>query len=466
MGDTLEIFGQTYTDVAGIKAYDDNGNLITYTRDGSGRIIITDTIDAAGGTIRQINAQTLEDIERDDLTVPKDVDIIDYDGRLLYSYTAEEFLELSALPANPTNPGLVAQGWNWTLADAKAFVGQYGALVIGQSYTTDDGTTKIYVTIPGDFARLRRGFILCINLDTTNYSGTTYTVDWGDNTDIDVVTTGTQTPTHYYESPGKYVIRINVVYGKINLGYYGANHGLCYNSFPEKITVDKVEIGDGAQAFARQAFIDLIHMKSVSIPITCTGIDQTTSSTMFNSYKLTGLVFPTGFVGRDKMMFSSGTSPSLKYVSLPKSTTRFMMEAYPRNLRKFIMYSQEPTTITHSGMHLYDCTSLTHFIVPGTYTTINGDTCRSSYIKKLIIPATVTSIAANAFAYNGMLEEIHLLPTTPPTLANISAFNSQNSDTNTCIFYVPYSANHSILEAYQTATNWSTFASKMQEEPQ
>ena len=32
--------------------------------------------------------------------------------------------------------------------------------------------------------------------------------------------------------------------------------------------------------------------------------------------------------------------------------------------------------------------------------------------------------------------------------------------------YVPYSSDHSILEAYKTATNWSTYASLMVEEPQ
>ena len=35
-----------------------------------------------------------------------------------------------------------------------------------------------------------------------------------------------------------------------------------------------------------------------------------------------------------------------------------------------------------------------------------------------------------------------------------------------CIIYVPYSADHSILESYKTASNWSTYASYMQEEPQ
>jgi len=49
----------------------------------------------------------------------KDVNFIDYDGTILYSYTAQEAQALEALPANPTHAGLTAQGWNWTLAQIK-----------------------------------------------------------------------------------------------------------------------------------------------------------------------------------------------------------------------------------------------------------------------------------------------------------------------------------------------------------
>jgi len=56
------------------------------------------------------------------------------------------------------------------------------------------------------------------------------------------------------------------------------------------------------------------------------------------------------------------------------------------------------------------------------------------------------------------MAKYHLLPTTPPTLSSANAFNGIPSD---CIIYVPVGS----LEAYQTATNWSTYASKMREEP-
>ena len=46
----------------------------------------------------------------------KDVNFFDYDGTLLYSYTAAEAGELSALPALPLHSGLTATGWTHTLS--------------------------------------------------------------------------------------------------------------------------------------------------------------------------------------------------------------------------------------------------------------------------------------------------------------------------------------------------------------
>lgn len=42
MADTLEVFGTTYQNVAGFKAKDSNGNVLTYTRGGGGGYVIQD----------------------------------------------------------------------------------------------------------------------------------------------------------------------------------------------------------------------------------------------------------------------------------------------------------------------------------------------------------------------------------------------------------------------------------------
>jgi hypothetical protein len=83
-------------------------------------------------------------------------------------------------------------------------------------------------------------------------------------------------------------------------------------------------------------------------------------------------------------------------------------------------------------------------------------------LSSISIPDGVTSIVSSTFYNCYGISEYHFASTTPPTLSNINAFTGIAAD---CIIYVPYSADHSILEAYKTASNWSTYASKMQEEP-
>ena len=75
----------------------------------------------------------------------KEVNFLDYDGTILYSYTAAKFAALSSMPANPTHDGLTTQGWNWSLANAKAYVAKYRNLNIGQMYVNDNGKTRIYI---------------------------------------------------------------------------------------------------------------------------------------------------------------------------------------------------------------------------------------------------------------------------------------------------------------------------------
>ena len=79
----------------------------------------------------------------------KQVNFIDYDGTILYSYTAAEANALTALPANPSHTGLVAQGWNWTLAQIKSQLANVGGDVwVGQMYITASGNTEIDVSMP------------------------------------------------------------------------------------------------------------------------------------------------------------------------------------------------------------------------------------------------------------------------------------------------------------------------------
>lgn len=116
------------------------------------------------------------------------------------------------------------------------------------------------------------------------------------------------------------------------------------------------------------------------------------------------------------------------------------------NVRK-IRYSSAQTTVSFNQY-----TNLTDVILPDTVTTIGN--CSQCYsLEKLVIPASVTTIASGGLSNNTAMKEYHFLPTTPPSISS----NTFSNIPSNCVIYVPTAS----LSAYQTATNWSTYASYM-----
>lgn len=81
----------------------------------------------------------------------------------------------------------------------------------------------------------------------------------------------------------------------------------------------------------------------------------------------------------------------------------------------------------------------------------------------IVIPASVPDVAQQMFNGTRQIVEYHFRSTTPPTMTNTNAFANM-TDAGGKKIYVPYSADHSVLNAYKTATNWSTYASYIYEE--
>ncbi len=127
------------------------------------------------------------------------------------------------------------------------------------------------------------------------------------------------------------------------------------------------------------------------------------------------------------------------------------------NMMQAVQIGTNITTISNSAFRY--CHSLASITIPESVTSIGNNVfynCNS--LVSITIPGGVTSIDNGVFKYCYGMAEYHLKPTTPPTMSSTNAFNGIPSD---CIIYVPQGC----LEAYQNATNWTTYASNMQEEP-
>ena len=119
--------------------------------------------------------------------------------------------------------------------------------------------------------------------------------------------------------------------------------------------------------------------------------------------------------------------------------------------------------VTYVGGYAFsECNSLPETINLDNCTSIGGVYAigNNTSIKTIILSDKITNINSRGFQNCSKLQTFVCKATTPPTLGSTNAFDQCSSLTN---IYLPYSSDHSVLEAYQTASVWTSFASKMAE---
>ena len=393
-----------------------------------------------------------------------DVTFIDYDGTILYSYSKSDFLALSAMPPNPSHAGLTAQGWNWTLAQAQAFITLNDSLCIGQNYKTVDGKTHIIA----DIDEFSVGLELRIRMYTSVKSGVT--VDWGDGS-TSVPTGNADTATyvnHTYQSIGTYEITITATSGTYRLGYNGSNSSIFhYNSAATRATAYAIKefyVGSDCTRLHRSCTGWCRNLEKISLPTTLEkfGDSGAGSTGVFcNSLKLRGFVIPS--TCEMQTLSIAEDLPALRIVSIGYGsiTSNTVASRVTYETRQLEMLTLPNISSFANSEVVYNSWGIKRFVAAGSYTTLYGGFFRNSgFLEKLIIPSSVTTISDYAMN-SSSIKELHMKPTAPPTVAN-----KRGLPNNYGTIYVPYSADHSILDAYKTATNWTDFASIMQEEPQ
>lgn len=91
------------------------------------------------------------------------------------------------------------------------------------------------------------------------------------------------------------------------------------------------------------------------------------------------------------------------------------------------------------------------------YANIGNHAFRNCIDLKSVEIKNKTSIGEYAFGGCSSLTSITIDSNTPPVLASTAFYNSGITNTTGTI-WVPFSFDHSILNAYKTATNWSNYA--------
>lgn len=407
-----------------------NNNLNDFLTD------IADAIRLKKGTTENINPQKFSseiasiydgsDISGESLG---DVNYIDYDGTILYSYTAAQFIKLTAHPTAPTRAGLVFQEWNWPFADALEYVKTYGCCDIGATYTTNDGKTRLYIRIDSE-DRLD----ITLNFKQTVAFGTS--VDWGEGNGNHTTETinAITSLSNSYEKVGDYIITITVADGcEVILGGNAAarplfsltnNYGRAYANI-----LRKVEIGNGITGLSAYAFYYSYSLSSVTLPNTL----NTFGNSVFRECR------------------------SIKHLSIPYQIS---------NLGTHVCYSDDsiqtislPPTITSMPSNAFiNCFAFRRVVIPPLVITIAGSSLRALYcVTKMVFPNVVNSIAANSFTNNHSTLVLDFSHHTSivPTLENVNALSGM--DTSNLKILVPSKKR----AAWVTATNWSSFSANI-----
>lgn len=410
----------------------------------------------------------------------------DYDGTIVASYTEVP----ESLPLNPTHEGLTAQGWNWTLEDIATQFESTGACDIGQMYVTDDGKTRIYITVSDQTKSFWLGFSL----------NGTVSIDWGDGSENSNMTKTSYIKVHHeYATAGSYVISIEVKSGEFAfynqtssytmlLGKYELTDD--YYNYPYGGCVTAIELGNNVN-IRNYAFSKLFNMKSITIPNSVTGIYRLAfenccalefvtlpnnvtyidSNIFDNCYSLKSVAIPNSVPCISGYMFHN--CYALESIIIPNSASTINPYAFQN------CYSLKSVTIPNNLQNIKNnvfqsCYALKSITIPDRVTGIDTsafDSCYAlesitisdnvSYIsnnafnfcctlKSITLPRSVTQIGSYAFSSCYNMDEYHFLSTTPPTLIGTNVFYKIQSN---CKIYVPYSEDHSVLNAYKTATN-------------
>ena len=403
-----------------------NNNLTDFLTD------VADAIRTKKGTTAKINPQ---DFSSEIASIPtgggsattskSSVNFYDYDGTLIHSYSKDEFLALSALPDLPTREGLTCQGWNYTLAKAKEYVTSYDILDIGATYITDDGKTRFYIKIAANGR-------MTVPLYFSQTVANGVTIDWGDGSATQTLTgTGNKNTTHTYASIGDYVITLNVTSGTFGLGSGGSsysvmgstdNNGKVYCNM-----LQKVEIGSSVTSIGTYAFNYCSSLSSINIP---EGVISIGSSAFNYCSSLSSINIPEGVTSIGNYTFQN--CYSISSINIPEGVTSIGNNAFNY------------------------CSSLSSINIPESVTSIGNYTFQKCYsLSSINIPESVTSIGNYTFQNcYGMAYYDFRASKSVPTLSGTNAFTNIPSD---CKIVVP----DSLYSSWTTATNWSTYKSKI-----
>ena len=353
-----------------------------------------------------------------------DVIFIDYDGTVLYKYSVNDFESLIEMPPNPSHLGLVAQGWNWQLTKAKQYMETHNKLIIGQTYITDDGKTRLYININ---EKSKKSFRLCLAIDGA------VEIDWGDGSSIETLigsSTANESITndHTYSNFGSYIIKLEVKSGSLTFAHI--SDGSLFK-LPSSFNIEtepndysaigtilqKVECGSNISGIGQKAFLGCSSLETITIPNGHSFIGEKAFNLCSN---LESIVLPNTITSVYQSAFEK--CYGLGLIAIPDSVLNIGSSAfsYCRNIR----YATLPDKVSSLSEHVFsNCTAIEEFVFPSNLLNIPNYLFYNCYnLKNVTVPNGIKTIGASAFSGCEQLQSVTL----PNTITNINGAAFEN----------------------------------------
>ena len=365
----------------------------------------------------------------------KDVNFYDYDGTLLYAYTLDELQALTELPPLPTQPGLICQGWNWSLEDLKEYAKPYDVMPY---YITEDDAT--WYDLENDIGR---------DVEVTfrwKQYGEVVTLDFGDGSEPHSSPpsgSGNVVTVKHTYAPGNYRAKLSGFY---HLGATDNATAVSDITDSSSTLLKRIFFGRYPVILNSKSFVNCFKLSTAAVS-TYTHI---MSAQGFSGCRNLKALLVNPYEGKMGSGAFSDNS-SLKVVSIPNGLTSWWGSGGNRSLKRLCL----PDSLTANTGGVSDSDVMTYTNIPNGATSIpNNALIRCYCLPELTIPSGITSIGAGAFNTCSGLMTLRFLPTDPPAVANANAFTGIPA---LCRVEVPAAS----LEAYQNATNYASIAAQM-----
>ena len=221
------------------------------------------------------------------------------------------------------------------------------------------------------------------------------------------------------------------------------------SAFNGCISLTNVVLPDSLPKISNTAFNGCTALEAISLPASLTTILNAAFKGCSSLKRVYGFENTQVTSIKDEIF---NNCSSLAEIAFPASITSIGNYAFGgcSALAKIDLVSTQVTSVGNGAFHR--CASLAEIVFPPTLTSIgrsafNG--CTS--LTEIALPASITSISNDVFQYCTKLKTMIVNANTPPTLG------SGAIPTSIVAIYVPDAS----VEAYQAATNWSSFASKI-----